>query len=63
MQSRLVAGFRSFQLEKRYNDDLPPHFKGAAVWHDFQDESGYFVYDVLSQTHLPIEYDEDTRQW
>ena len=63
MQSRSVAGFRSFQLEKRYNDDLPPHVKGSAVWHDFQDDSGYFIYDVLSQTYLPVEYDEDTHQW
>ena len=39
------------------------HIKGAAVWHNFQDDLGYFVFDLLSGTHLPIEYDEDTCQW
>ena len=63
MQSRSVARFRSFPLEKRFNNDLPPHIKGAAVWHDFQDNSGYFVFDVLCGTHLPIEYNKDTHQW
>ena len=65
LEARRALNPRTTQAESSHNPLYrdTPHVKGAAVWHDFQDDSGYFVYDVLSQTHLPIEYDEDTKQW
>ena len=62
-QSRSIAGFTSFIIEKREDDDLPQHIKGAARWSEVTDEEGYFVFDTLSQSYLPVEYEANTRQW
>ena len=62
-QSRSIAGFTSFIIEKREDDDLPQHIKGAAHWSEVADEEGYFVFNTLSQTYLPVEYEANTRQW
>jgi hypothetical protein len=62
-QSRSVAGFKLFTLERRTDDDLPQHIKGVAVWKEIEDEEGYWVFDILSNTYLAIEYEEATRQW
>jgi hypothetical protein len=62
-QSRSVAGFKPFTLERRTDDDLPQHIKGVAVWKEIEDEEGYWVFDILSNTYLAIEYEEATRQW
>ena len=32
-------------------------------WSEVADEEGYFVFDTLSQTYLPVEYEANTRQW
>jgi hypothetical protein len=37
-QSRSVAGFKPFILERRTDDDLPQHIKGVAVWKEIEDE-------------------------
>jgi hypothetical protein len=62
-QSRSVAGFKPFTLERRTDDNLPQHIKGVAVWKEIEDEEGYWVFDILSNTYLAIEYEEATRQW
>jgi hypothetical protein len=62
-QSRSVAGFKPFILERRTDDNLPQHIKGVAVWKEIEDEEGYWVFDILSNTYLTIEYEETTRQW
>jgi hypothetical protein len=62
-QSRSVAGFKMFILERRTDDDLPQHIKGVAVWKEIEDEEGYWVFDILSNSYLAIEYKEATRQW
>jgi hypothetical protein len=62
-QSRSVAGFKLFPLERRTDDNLPQHIKGVAVWKEIEDEEGYWVFDILSNTYLTIEYEEATRQW
>ena len=58
-----MLGFKPFPLERRTEDDLPQHVKGAARWHEENNEEGYWVFDLLSQEYKAIEYDEDTRQW
>ena len=58
-----MLGFKPFPLERRTEDDHPQHVKGAARWHEEDDEEGYWVYDLLSQEYRAIEYDEDTKQW
>jgi hypothetical protein len=62
-QSRSVAGFKPFTLERRTDDDLPQHIKGVAVWKEIEDEEGYWVFDILSTSYLAVEYEEATRQW
>jgi hypothetical protein len=62
-QSRSVAGFKPFALERRTDDDLPQHIKGVAVWKEVDDEEGYWVFDILSTSYLAIEYEEATKQW
>jgi hypothetical protein len=62
-QSRSVAGFKLFTLERRSDDDLPPHIKGVAVWKEIKDEEGYWVFDILSTAYLAVKYEEATRQW
>ena len=58
-----MLGFKLFPLERRTEDDLPQHVKGAAHWHEENDEEGYWVFNLLSQKYRAIEYNEDTRQW
>ena len=58
-----MLGFKPFPLERRTEDDLPQHVKGAAHWHKEDDNEGYWVDDLLSQEYRAIEYNEDTRQW
>jgi hypothetical protein len=62
-QSRSAAGFKPFTLERRSDDDLPPHIKGVAVWKEIKDKEGYWVFDILSTAYLAVEYEEATRQW
>jgi hypothetical protein len=62
-QSRSVAGFKLFALERRSDDDLPPHIKGVAVWKEIKDKEGYWVFDILSTAYLAVEYEEATKQW
>jgi hypothetical protein len=50
-------------IERRIKDNLPAHIRGAACWNETNNTEGYQVYDLLSQTYLEVEYDEDTRQW
>lgn len=52
-----------FVIERRTEDDLPTHIRGAARWNEIQDDEGYFVFDLLSQTYRAVEYDDSTRQW
>ena len=58
-----MLGFKPFPLDRRTEDDLPQHVKGAARWHEEDDEEGYWVYDLLSQEYRAIEYNENTKQW
>ena len=62
-QSRSVASFKAFALERRTNNDLPQHIKGAALWKEIDDEEGYWVFDTLSNLYLLVEYEEDSAQW
>ena len=62
-QSQSVAGFTPFKINKREDDDLPQHIKGAACWSEVADKEGYFVFDTLSQSYLAVEYEANTRQW
>ena len=62
-QSRSVANFKAFILERRTDDNLPQHIKGSALWKEIDDEEGYWVFDTLSNSYLAIEYEEDSAQW
>src|SRR5580693_2620377 len=62
-QSRSVEGFTPFVIERRFEDNLPAHIRGAARWNEANNTEGYQVYNLLSQTYLEVEYNEDTRQW
>ena len=62
-QSRSIANFKAFALERRTDDDLPQHIKGSALWKEIKDEEGYLVFDTLSNLYLAIEYEEDSAQW
>ena len=63
MQPRSVAGFKSFVIDRRPNDDLPPHIQGAARWLEVRDEEGYWVYNPLNAEYLAVEYDKVNDQW
>jgi hypothetical protein len=52
-----------FVIERRTEDDLPTHIRGAARWNEVNDDEGYFVFDPLTGTYRAVEYSEDTRQW
>jgi hypothetical protein len=56
-QSRSVAGFKPFALERRTDNNLPPHIKGVAVWKEIKDKEGYWVFDILSTAYLAVEYE------
>src|SRR6266702_1256897 len=62
-QSRSVVQFKPFTIERRTDDELPQHVKGAATWREIDDEEGYWVFDPLGQNYLAIEYEESTQQW
>ncbi|KAH9159813.1 hypothetical protein EDB89DRAFT_2082996 [Lactarius sanguifluus] len=55
--------FKPFNIDRRTDDDLPRHVKGAALWEEINDEEGYWVYDILSGNYLAIEYEDSTEQW
>ena len=62
-QSRSVQGFKPFIIERRTEDNLPDHLKGAALWREVNEEEGYWVYDYLGLEYLAVEYEEDKDQW
>src|SRR5580693_7404418 len=62
-QSRSVAGFRTFIIERRTEDDVPVHLKGAAAWLEIRDEEGYWIFDTNTNTYHAIEYSEHQDQW
>ena len=62
-QSRSVQGFKPFTIERRTEDNLPDHLKGAALWKEVNNEEGYWVYDYLGLEYLAVEYEEDKDQW
>ena len=62
-QSRSVAGFKSFIIDKRTDDDLPPHIQGTARWLEVCNKKGYWVYNPLSTEYLAIEYEKSNDQW
>ncbi len=62
-QSRSVVQFKPFQINRRTEDKLPQHIKGAALWKEIDDKEGYWVFDPLGQNYLAIEYKESTQQW
>ena len=62
-QSQSVQGFRPFTIERRQEDDLPDHIKGAAIFREIEDKEGYWVYNLLSAHYLTIEYSDETHQW
>src|SRR6266702_617040 len=63
MQSRSIVQFKPFTIERRTDDELPQHVKGAATWREIEDKEGYWVYDTLGQNYLAIKYKELTQQW
>src|SRR6266571_6838883 len=63
MQSRSVVQFKPFTIDRRTEDKLPQHVKGAATWREIDDKEGYWVFDTLGQNYLTIEYKESTQQW
>ena len=62
-QSRSVAGFRSFIIERRQDNYLPDHIRGAARWLEVNNEEGYWVFNPLDAEYLAVEYDEGNDQW
>src|SRR5580693_5005999 len=62
-QSRSVAGFRAFIIERRTEDDVPVHLKGAATWLEIQDEEGYWIFDTNTNTYHAVEYSKYQDQW
>ena len=38
-------------------------YKGAAFWDKINGSVGYYIFDPLSISPLPIEYDKDSCQW
>ena len=63
MQSCSVASFKLYKVDRCYSDDLNPHIKGAAFWDKHNRSVGYYVFDPLSCSQLPIKYDEGSHQW
>ncbi|KAH9016634.1 hypothetical protein EDB84DRAFT_1443048 [Lactarius hengduanensis] len=62
-QSRSVASFKPFPIDRRTQDNLSRTIKGAALWDEIKDEEGYWVYNLLSGNYLAIKYKESTKQW
>jgi hypothetical protein len=61
--SRTVVSFRPFQIERRQEDNLPVHIKGAAVYLETGEQEGYFVFDILANKYLAVEYEEVQGTW
>jgi uncharacterized membrane protein YgcG len=62
-QSRSVAGFRAFTIERRTEDDVPEYLLGAATWLEIRDEEGYWIFDAMTTEYHAAEYDEIQDQW
>jgi hypothetical protein len=62
-QSRSVAGFRAFTIERRTEDDVPEYLMGAATWLEIRHEEGYWIYDAMTTEYHAAEYDEIQDQW
>ena len=52
-----------FVIDRRTEDDLPTHIRGAARWNEVNHDEGYFVFDPLSQEYRAVEYEQENRQW
>jgi hypothetical protein len=62
-QSRSVAGFRAFTIERRTEDDVPEYLMGAATWLEIRHEEGYWIFDAITTEYHAAEYDELQDQW
>ena len=62
-QSRSVVHFKPYKVNWCFSDDLDMHIKGAAFWDEDNGSVGYYVFNPLSRSPLPIEYNEDSCQW
>jgi hypothetical protein len=62
-QSRSVAGFRAFTIERRTEDDVPEYLMGAATWLEIRHEEGYWIFDSMTTEYHAVEYDEIQDQW
>jgi hypothetical protein len=62
-QSRSVAGFRAFTIERRTEDDVPEYLMGAATWLEIRHEEGYWILDSMTTEYQAVEYDEIQDQW
>jgi hypothetical protein len=62
-QSRSVAGFRAFTIERRTEDDVPEYLMGAATWLEIRHEEGYWIFDAITTEYHAAEYDEIQDQW
>ena len=61
--SRSLTSFTSEPLDRRADDDLPDNVKGLAVWKEYDDERGYYVYDKQADYYVAIEFDDAKRAW
>jgi hypothetical protein len=61
--SRTVVQFRPFVIKRRQEDNLPAHLKGAAVYLETGEQEGYFVFDILANKYLAVEYEEVQGTW
>ena len=52
-----------FVIDRRPDNDLPPHIQGAARWLEVRNEEGYWVYNLLNSEYLAVEYKEANDQW
>jgi hypothetical protein len=62
-QSRSVAGFRAFTIERRTEDNVPEYLMGAATWLEIRHEEGYWIFDAMTTEYHAAEYDEIQDQW
>jgi hypothetical protein len=62
-QSRSIAGFRAFTIERRTEDDVPEYLMGAATWLEIRHEEGYWIFDAITTEYHAAEYDELQDQW
>ena len=47
-------------INRRAEDNLPEHIKGAALFREVDDKEGYWVYNLLSAHYFTIKYKEST---